>query len=75
MDMPVHRLVYQATGHDVSDVVVAGRLVMRGRRILTVDEDEVLDRVERVYRVFMERAGLARLAQPGGLFWGAARSS
>ena len=42
--------------------------------MLTVDEGEVLDRVERVYRVFMERAGLARLAQPGDRFWGAARS-
>jgi hypothetical protein len=74
MDMPVYRLVYQATGHDVSDVVVAGRLVMRDRRMLTVDEAEVLDRVERVYRVFMERAGLGKLAQATPRFWGAARS-
>jgi cytosine/adenosine deaminase-related metal-dependent hydrolase len=74
MDMPVYRLVYQATGHDVSDVLVAGRLVMRERRILTADEGEILERVERVYRVFMERAGLAKLAQTTDRFWGVARS-
>jgi cytosine/adenosine deaminase-related metal-dependent hydrolase len=72
-DMPVYRLVYQATGHDVSDVVVDGRLVMQSRKILTVNEGEVLERVERVYRRFMERVGLASLAreQP---FWGVSRS-
>jgi len=74
MDMPVYRIVYQATGHDVSDVVVAGRLVMQERRILTANERDILDRVERVYRVFMERAGLDKLAQANGRFWGAARS-
>jgi cytosine/adenosine deaminase-related metal-dependent hydrolase len=73
-DMPVYRLVYHATGHDVSDVVVAGRLIMEDRRILTVNEEEVLDRVERVYRRFMERAGLTTLARPTERFWGAARS-
>jgi len=73
-DMPVYRLVYNATGHDVSDVVVAGRLVMRDRRILTADEREILERVERVYRFFMERAGLSGLAQAPGRFWGVSRS-
>jgi cytosine/adenosine deaminase-related metal-dependent hydrolase len=74
LDMPVYRLVYQATGQDVRDVVVAGRLVMQERRMLTVDEGEILDRVERVYRVFMERAGLGKLAQATDRFWGVARS-
>src|SRR5262249_43188584 len=68
LDMPVYRLVYNATGQDVSDVVVAGRLVMESRKMLTVDEAEILDRVETVYRRFMERAGLASLAQPAPRF-------
>jgi cytosine/adenosine deaminase-related metal-dependent hydrolase len=66
--------VYNATGHDVRDVVVAGRVVMENRKILTVNEEEVLDRVERVYRRFMERAGLTSLAQSTGAFWGVSRS-
>ncbi len=74
MDMPVYRLVYNATGHDVSDVLVAGRVVMQDRNILTVNEAEILDRVEQVYRRFMERAGLASLAQTTSRFWGVSRS-
>jgi cytosine/adenosine deaminase-related metal-dependent hydrolase len=74
MDMPVYRLVYNATGHDVSDVVVAGRVVMQDRNILTASEAEILDRVEQVYRRFMERAGLGSLAQTTSRFWGVSRS-
>ena len=74
LDMPVHRLVYHATGHDVRDVVVAGRLVMENRQILTVDEAEILERVERVYRRFMERAGLGSFARIPDRFWGISRS-
>jgi cytosine/adenosine deaminase-related metal-dependent hydrolase len=73
LDMPVYRLVYNATGRDVADVVVAGRPVMLDRKIVTVDEADVLDRVERVYRRFMERAGLASLARTSAPFWGVSR--
>ena len=74
MDMPVYRLVYNATGHDVSDVVVAGRLVMQDRNILTANEAEILDRVEHVYRRFFERASLGPLARATDRFWGVSRS-
>lgn len=75
IDMPVHRLVYQATGRDVNDVVVNGRLVMRDRKILTIDEHAVLDRAQEMYRRIVERAGLAAQAKPAGGFWGVSRSS
>ncbi len=37
-------LVYAARGSDVTTVIVNGRIVVRDREILTVDEDEVMER-------------------------------
>jgi len=37
----VPNLVYAATGHEVDSVMVAGRFLMRSRRILTADETAV----------------------------------
>ena len=74
LDMIVYRLVYNATGADVVDVTVSGRLVMEDRRILTVDEGEVLEHAQEVYRRFVERADLAAHTQGPERFWGASRS-
>ena len=75
LDMLIYRLVYNATGNDVADVAVAGRLVMRERKLLTIDEDEVLDNAQAVYATFVERADLGKhSAMPKG-FWGASRSA
>jgi 5-methylthioadenosine/S-adenosylhomocysteine deaminase len=38
----VSQLVYSATGADVRDVIIDGRLVMENRRLLTLDEEEIL---------------------------------
>jgi 5-methylthioadenosine/S-adenosylhomocysteine deaminase len=40
-------LAYSAQASDVRDVCVEGRLVMRGRQLLTLDEVEVMQRVQR----------------------------
>lgn len=37
----VPNLVYAATGHEVDTVIVAGRVLMEGRRLLTADEDAI----------------------------------
>jgi len=50
---PVSHLVYVAKGADVSDVVVEGRVVMRDRRVLTLDEAAVIREAEAL------RAGVA----------------
>ena len=71
--MPVHRVVYEATGQDVRDVIVDGRLVMEGRKILTIDEEEVLDSSVEMNRIMMERGGLAPFATIPERFWGVAR--
>lgn len=45
---PYSHLVYAAKAADVRDVIVDGRVVMRNRRVLTVDEAETLERVQRL---------------------------
>ncbi len=38
----VSHLVYAATGADVRDVIIDGKIVMQNRRLLTLKEDEIL---------------------------------
>ena len=53
-------LVYAARGSDVTTVIVNGRVVVRDREILTVDEEEVMERArgfgDRVREVMAEVA-------------------
>lgn len=42
---PVSHVVYSARSGDVQDVVVAGRVLMENRRLLTIDEKALLRRV------------------------------
>lgn len=74
-DMLIYRLVYNATGSDVSDVCVAGKLVMEARTLLTVDEATTLEHVQDVYERFVERAGLTKMRKNPERFWGVSRSS
>ena len=39
----VSHLVYSATGADVRDVIIDGKLVMENRKLLTLDEKEILN--------------------------------
>jgi 5-methylthioadenosine/S-adenosylhomocysteine deaminase len=73
MNMPVYRLVYFANGEDVSTVLVDGRILMRDRRVLTVNEEEILTAAQREADLAIRRAGLQDLtALPEG-FWGKTR--
>src|SRR4051812_40951731 len=74
-DMLIYRLVYNATGSDVSDVAVGGRLVMEGRKVLTIDEGETLERAQRVYEQFVERAELGPFTKEPPGFWAASRAA
>ena len=55
---PVHNLpsllAYSANGADVDTVIVNGRVLMRGRRLLTIDEEELLDQAARRARRITE---------------------
>lgn len=66
--MPVHRVMLQAVGRDVSDVVVAGELLLDNRVVTTVDEGAVLTEASVMARSTLTGAGLeAHLTAPG---WG-----
>jgi len=56
---PVQRLARFANGADVDTTIVDGRVLMRGRRLVGQDEDAILDRAEKAFRLAMSRAGLA----------------
>ena len=51
---PVSHLVYVAKGSDVSDVVIEGRVVMRDRRVLTLDEGAVIAEAEALHGKVVE---------------------
>ncbi|MBI4259231.1 MAG: amidohydrolase [Actinobacteria bacterium] len=56
---PVANLVYAAHGGDVDTVIVAGRLLMRGREVLVADEQEILEEADRRGREVVARAGVS----------------
>jgi cytosine/adenosine deaminase-related metal-dependent hydrolase len=67
--MPVHRLVYQATGQDVDMVIVAGKILMRGRQVLVVNEQSVLESATNEALTLIKRAKLEPFLSPPSGFW------
>ena len=51
-------LVYCASGSDVDTVLINGRIVMKNRRLLTVDEGEVMERVNHIARRIRASLGM-----------------
>jgi 5-methylthioadenosine/S-adenosylhomocysteine deaminase len=58
---PLHNvmshLVYSAVGGDVDTVIVDGKVLMQGRKVLTLDEDEVLDGAQKASDDLLARGG------------------
>jgi 5-methylthioadenosine/S-adenosylhomocysteine deaminase len=53
----VFNIVYYATGADVDSVVIDGQVVMQDRKVLTVDEHDVLEQLQSHAQRLWERAG------------------
>jgi len=63
---PVRSLVYSGTGDSVDTVIIDGRVVMRKRVVLTVDEEDVMRRVSDAEMAVMQRSGFGtELRWPG----------
>ncbi len=45
---PVSQIVYSIDGSAVRDVMVAGKFLVRNRRLLTLDVTEIMDKIERI---------------------------
>jgi 5-methylthioadenosine/S-adenosylhomocysteine deaminase len=52
---PISHLVYTTHGDDVQTTIVNGKVLMRGRKVLTLDEDAVLKEA----RMLSEKVKLA----------------
>jgi 5-methylthioadenosine/S-adenosylhomocysteine deaminase len=51
-------LVYSTDGRNVDTVIVGGRVVMEGRRVLTLDEERLYAQVREIAPRLVARAGL-----------------
>jgi cytosine/adenosine deaminase-related metal-dependent hydrolase len=56
---PVQRLTRYANGGDIDTVVVGGRVLMRGGRVLHVDEGEILSKAHLAFATMLKRAQVA----------------
>ncbi len=73
MNMPLYRIAYFANGNDVSTVLVNGRVLMRDRKVLTVNEEAVLTAAQRESELAIKRSGLEKLLLTPEGFWGKSR--
>ena len=73
-NMPLFRLVCFANGNDVSTVIVDGRVLMRDRVVLSVDEDKVLDAAQAETELMLDRTGMRALLDTPATFWKHVRS-
>jgi 5-methylthioadenosine/S-adenosylhomocysteine deaminase len=55
----VQNLVYSADGRSVETIYINGRLIMEDRKVLTVDEDEVIGRCIELSERLLERTGVS----------------
>jgi 5-methylthioadenosine/S-adenosylhomocysteine deaminase len=53
----VPNLVYSARGHEVETVIIDGNIVMENRKVLTVNEKEVIYRAQKAAEGLALRAG------------------
>ena len=72
-NMPVTRIAHFANAADVDAVVVDGRVLMRGRRVATIDEREVLEEARVECELMLDRAGLRHLTVEPDDYWRGSR--
>ena len=71
-NMPVHRVVYFASGGDVRDVVVGGEILMRDRVVPHVDEAAIAEAAQAETAQMLAQSGMAdMIAEDPG--WGRSR--
>ena len=73
MNMPLYRVAYFANGNDVTTVLVNGRVLMRDRVVLSVNETDVLNGAQREADAAIRRTGLDSLLRTPDGFWGRSR--
>lgn len=72
--MTTQRLAYYGRGEDVETVMVQGQVLMEDRRVLTVNEDEILEWADAEAKHTVEVFGLRPLMQRNDRYWNSARN-
>jgi 5-methylthioadenosine/S-adenosylhomocysteine deaminase len=55
----VSHLVYSATGADVRDVIIDGKVIMENRKLLTLDEEEILRKAKEWGEKIKTKSGIS----------------
>ena len=71
LNMPVYRVTCFANAADVVTTIVDGRVLMEDRRVLSVDEADVLADVQENCERMLDRSGLRHLTASPARLWGA----
>jgi 5-methylthioadenosine/S-adenosylhomocysteine deaminase len=74
LHMPVFRLIHFANGNDVSTVIVDGRVLMKDRKVKSVNEGKVLDVAQREAELMLDRGKFRPLLKTSPTFWGHTRA-
>lgn len=72
-NMPLYRIACFANGADVDTTIVNGKILMRGRSVLTVSEATILSDAAVATETMLERANLTKLLETPPKFFGATR--
>jgi len=73
LNMPLYRVVCFANGADVDTVIVNGKVLMQGRRALTVNEGQILDAAQSATEVMLDRTGRHHLLETPPTAFGGTR--
>ena len=71
--MPVHKLMLYASGQDVDNVIVNGRVLMKNREVLSVNQLDVIGEAQEEIMETIDRAGVRKFMEPADTFWGNSR--
>jgi 5-methylthioadenosine/S-adenosylhomocysteine deaminase len=69
LNMPVYRVTSFANGADVDTTIVDGRILMEGRKVLTLDETQVMEQAQAATELMLERTGLQHLLESPANLW------
>lgn len=57
----ISSLVYNANGNDVDTVIIDGRIIMEDRKIISMNEDEIIDKGEQIAEEIWDRVSLSQV--------------
>jgi cytosine/adenosine deaminase-related metal-dependent hydrolase len=73
LNMPVDRVTYFANGNDVDTVIVDGKILMKNRRVTTINEEDVLENAQIEIEAAVGRSKLEKLYDITSRYWGKSR--